>query len=186
MAAESKDSVESAESAESVVSMESERSMDFEQLCNNLEENFAEVYAKFKIHFYQEMFTMMEERETSLSAVETFCVELIHALGSPTVNEFSSFINISPPNAAYKVNSLIKKGYIKKERSKDDKREYHLMVTDKYFQYYNLNTAYLKRIMARIREHFDTEQVAFIARVLQVMNEELMPEVPRCNVAAEG
>lgn len=162
-----------------------EQKIDFEELRKNLEENFADVYAKFKIHFYQELFTMIESSETSLSTVETFCVELIHALGRPTVNEFSSFINISPPNAAYKVNSLIKKGYIKKERSKDDKREYHLTVTDKYYQYYNLNTAYLKRIMERICEHFEPEQVAFIAKVLHVMNEELMPEVPRCGTAEE-
>ncbi len=36
-------------------------------------------------------------------------METIQALGTPTVNEFATFMRISPPNAAYKVNSLIKK-----------------------------------------------------------------------------
>ena len=74
-----------------------------------------------------------------LTTVETFCVEIINALGHPTVNEFSSFVNISPPNAAYKINSLIQKGYVTKEQSPDDKREYHLSVTQKYFDYCNIS-----------------------------------------------
>lgn len=155
-----------------------------DELCNKLAENFAEVYAKFKIHFYQEAFKIIQEKEASLSTVEVFCVELIHALKNPTVNEFSSFINISAPNAAYKVNSLIKKGYIQKVRSADDKREYHLMVTDKYYKYYNLSSSYLTRVVRRIFERFGANQLEFINQVLQIMNEELMPEIPKPNIAA--
>lgn len=70
---------------------------------------FDEVYTKFKLHFYQEIFAHFQNREASLTTVETFCVESIMALGSPTVNEFATFMRISPPNAAYKVNSLVKK-----------------------------------------------------------------------------
>ena len=91
-----------------------------------------EVYNKFKMHFYQQVFARFENREASLTTVETFCVETIHALGQPTVNEFASFVKISPPNAAYKVNSLIKKGYLEKRQSTVDKREYHLVVTPKF------------------------------------------------------
>ncbi len=151
-------------------------------VCRELNDNFAAVYEKFKIHFYQEAFTIMQEREASLSTVEVFCVELIHALHSPTVNEFANFINISAPNAAYKVNSLLKKGYIKKVQSADDKREYHLVVTEKYYKYYNLSTSYLSRVVRRIYQRFSGEQLKFISEVLQVMNEELMPEAPSPNI----
>ena len=153
------------------------------QLTKKLEENFAEIYAKFKIHFYQEMFSQLHGRETSLTTVETLCVETIHALNNPTVKEFSSFINISPPNAAYKINSLISKGYIKKVRSADDRREYQLMVTDKYYQYYNISASYQNQVMQRIREHFKPEQLDIINTVLQVINDELMPEIPNRLVA---
>lgn len=156
------------------------------ELCDRLAENFAEVYAKFKIHFYQEVFALIQERETTLSTVEVFCVELIHALKNPSINEFSTFINISAPNAAYKVSNLIKKGYIQKVRSDDDRREYHLVVTEKYYRYYNLSTSYLTRVVRRILERFGSEQLAFINEVLQVMNEELMPEMPRCNTAGRA
>ena len=155
--------------------------VDMENLSTELGNNFIQVYTKFKIHFYQEMFGLIQERETSLSTVEVFCVELIHALNNPTVNEFANFINISAPNAAYKVNSLIKKGYIDKVQSTEDKREYHLQVTDKYYRYYNLSTSYGAQVVRRICERFGVEQLNFINEVLQVMNEELMPEMPTLN-----
>ena len=71
-----------------------------------LKDAFFNVYTKFKLHFYQEIFSRFQDREASLTTVETFCMEAIQALGSPTVNEFATFMRISPPNAAYKVNSL--------------------------------------------------------------------------------
>lgn len=55
----------------------------------------------------------MREREGSLSAMEAFSIEIIHALGEPTIGRFAEFLNISQSNATYKVNSLIKKGYLK-------------------------------------------------------------------------
>ena len=72
-----------------------------------LEEKFEIVYTKFKLHFYQEIFARFQNREASLTTVETFAMETIQALGSPTVNEFASFMKISPPNAAYKINSYV-------------------------------------------------------------------------------
>ena len=108
-----------------------------------LEQAFFNVYTKFKLHFYQEIFRRFQDREASLTTVETFCMESIMALGSPTVNEFATFMRISPPNAAYKVNSLVKKGYIRKVQSPDDRREYHLEVTQKDIDYYNTSNDYM-------------------------------------------
>ena len=71
-----------------------------------LEDSFTEVYTKFKLHFYQEIFSAFQDQEAGLSAMETFCMEVILALNEPTVNEFASFVRISSPNAAYKINSL--------------------------------------------------------------------------------
>ena len=82
-----------------------------------LDQTFNSVYTKFKLHFYKAVFSRFQDREASLTAVETFCMEIIMALGRPTINEFARFVNISPPNAAYKVNSLIQKGYVRKEQS---------------------------------------------------------------------
>lgn len=138
---------------------------------------FNTVYTKFKLHFYKEIFDRFQTREASLTTVETFCMETILALGRPTVNEFASFMSISSPNAAYKVNSLIKKGYINKVQSKEDRREYHLEVTQKYIDYYNISSRYTDLVMDRICKRFTSEECAKLTEMLNIVSHELMPEV---------
>ena len=142
-----------------------------------LKESFRGVYTKFKLHFYQAVFSRFQSQESSLTTVEGFCMEIILALGRPTINEFARFVHISPPNAAYKVNSLIQKGYIRKERSPEDKREYHLAVTQKYIDYYNINYRYLNTVMDRIQDRFPPEDVQRLDEMLRIISTELMPEI---------
>ncbi len=142
-----------------------------------LEESFDRIYTKFKLHFYQAVFSRFQTQEASLTAVETFCMEIIQALGEPTVNEFASFVNISSPNAAYKINSLIRKGYVEKVQSLNDRREYHLRPTRKFHDYYDLSRAYIREVMDRVRERFTPEELVQMDRVLQIVGQELMPEV---------
>ena len=154
-----------------VESLKKERAMEM------LEQTFSDIYMKFKVHFYQEIFKQINAREMTLSTVEVFCVEIIHALQEPTVNEFANFIQVSSPNAAYKVNSLIKKGYIKKVQSEHDKREYHLRVTPKYFEYYNLSQNYLTEVTKRAEEHFSVEEILKFDQMLEEISKDLMPEI---------
>ena len=142
-----------------------------------LQDSFSKVYTKFKLHFYKKFFERVQDRETSLTTVETFCMEIIHSIDHPTVNEFARVASISSPNAAYKINNLIKKGYLRKVQSENDKREYHLEVTEKYLSYYNMSYRYIGTVMRRVEEHFTPEELAIIERVLRVMDEELMPEI---------
>ena len=150
-----------------------------------LDESFNRVYTKFKLHFYRAVFSRFQTREASLTTVETFCMEIINALGHPTIAEFSSFVNISPPNAAYKVNSLVKKGYIRKIQSPEDRREYHLEVTQKYIDYYNISSSYMAEVMDRIVHRFPAEDCAKLEEILTVVSRELMPEVPLPDRLAE-
>lgn len=138
---------------------------------------FNDVYTKFKLHFYQKVFEKLQERETSLTTVETFCMEIIYALKNPTINEFARLANLSGPNAAYKVSSLMKKGYIRKIQSKEDKREYHLEVTEKYIDYYNISYQYVGTVIERMKDRFSEGELEVIQRVLTVMRDELMSEV---------
>ena len=142
-----------------------------------LEQRFETVYTKFKLHFYQEIFERFQNREASLTTVETFAMATIQALGSPTVNEFASFMRISPPNAAYKINSLIRKGYVQKIQSAQDKREYHLRVTEKYKEYYNVSSDYVRVVTERMRERFTPEECTKLEEMLSIISKELMPEI---------
>ena len=141
-----------------------------------LEKNFAEVYNKFKLQFYRRVFELVRERDGSLSAMEAFSLEVIYMLGQPTVSQFADFLNISQSNATYKVNNLIKKGYLERQNSTVDRREYHLILSEKYFTYMEIYANYELTVMRRVIERFAEEDVACFDRILQVMSSELMPE----------
>ena len=142
-----------------------------------LQDAFIKVYTKFKMHFYRKVFERLQDRETSLTTVETFCMEIIYAQNKPTVAEFAEVANLSSPNAAYKVNNLVKKGYLKRVQSETDKREFHLEVTEKYLNYYNISYNYMEIVMKRIEERFTPEEIQTLVKVLRIMDEELMPEI---------
>lgn len=144
----------------------------------DMEESFAEVYNGFKLHFYREVFGNWTDREATLTTVESFCMEVIYALKRPTINEFASFIRISQPNAAYKVNNLIKKGYLNKVQSETDRREYYLEVTDKYLAYYNVGSFYMYETLARTRKRLTKEQLETAVEVLHIILDEMRSDMP--------
>lgn len=142
-----------------------------------LNESFMKVYTKFKLYFYKSLFEKIKNRETTLTTVETYCIEIIHAMGRPTVSEFASFIQISSPNAAYKINSLVKKGYLNKVQSQEDKREYYLEVTERYMNYHHITTNYVDIVTERMKERFTQEELVVLEKLLNIVHDELTPEV---------
>ena len=142
-----------------------------------LDQAFEQVYNKFKLHFYQKIFSRFEDREATLTTVESFCMEVIMALREPTIAEFSHMMNLSTPNAAYKINSLVKKGYVERIQSSTDKREYHLRPTQKYIYYYNISYSYLHQVMERAKERFSPEDLQKLEEMLVIFSDELMPEI---------
>ena len=142
-----------------------------------MENAFLNVYTKLNLHFYQRIFQRLNTREATLSTVEALSVEIINALGTPTVTDFARFINISVANATYKVQCLIKKGYLTKEQSKDDRRVYHLHVTDRFSEYQKMSTGYISQIFERVERYYPPDEVAKLTEMLEIISTELMPEI---------
>ena len=141
-----------------------------------LQESILRLYRRLRLDGYRKLFGAVQEREGSLSAIEAFSADLINLLGEPTLSQFAEYVGISQPNATYKVNNLIRKGYIVKENSDTDRREYHLKLSDKFYSYNGLMQSYIDTVLGRIRERFTPEELATFAHVLAVMSDELMPE----------
>ena len=138
-----------------------------------LEQNFETLYLMFRSNYFKRILEEIGPKEGSLSATESYCVEIIYLLGKPTVSEFSQYLNLSVPNATYKINSLVKKGYVLREQSATDLREQKLCVTEKFLSYYGLNDVVIANLMKRIREEFPARDVEvlddMIKRVIELM-----------------
>ena len=132
-----------------------------------LEKKFEKLYLRFRANYYRRMVGTIGVREGSLSATESYCVEIIHLMENPTITRFADFLNISMPNAHYKVGSLIAKGYVTKTPSSADRREFHLAVTDKFLSYYGLNDKDNARLMNDIRATFTADEVTQLEDMLE-------------------
>lgn len=135
------------------------------------------VYSGLRLHFYMQVMSRFDQREATLTTVEAFSMEVIHEMGEPTVSEFSEMMGISSPNAAVRINSLIRKGYVEKIRSEEDKRTYHLHPTQKFMEYNRINLSYLQTIVERCEKRFTVQQLQTLEEMLNIINNELMPEI---------
>lgn len=127
-------------------------------------------YARFRLITYQGMFRLLRERDSSLSAAEAFAVDVIYLLQEPTIKEFADCLGISQPNATYKVNHLIQKGYVQKTPSQEDRREAHLHVTEKYMRYWEESNQTLNRALETLQKRFSPEEVETFTRILQELS----------------
>ncbi len=141
-----------------------------------IEKNFTDIVDKFELQFFRRIFDLVRERDGSLSAMEAFSLEIIKMLDTPTVGQFADFLNISQSNATYKVNSLIRKGYLERQNSSTDRREYHLVLSEKYYRYEELLTSYVHTVIGRIQERFPEPDQQKLDEMLTVISTELMPE----------
>jgi DNA-binding MarR family transcriptional regulator len=80
-------------------------------------------------------------------------------------------VNISQPNATYRISNLISKGYVRKVLSLDDRREYYLEVTDKFSKNYGMNSSFNADLMAGIREKFTKDEVAVMEKMIKKLND---------------
>lgn len=135
------------------------------------------VYSGLRLHFYMQVMPRFDAREATLTAVEAFSMEVIYAMHEPTVTEFSEMMGISSPNAAVRINSMIRKGYLTKVRSEEDKRTFHLHPTQKFMDYNRINISYLQTIVERCESRFTKEELTTLEKMLNVIDTELMPEI---------
>ncbi len=131
--------------------------------------DFEGIYRYFRLAHYQNLFATISEKPGSLSATEAFSVEVIYLLGEPTIGEFADFIGISQPNASYKVNALVSKGYITKESCESDKRECRLVVTKKFRDYYGTQMPDI----SNITKDFSEEENAVMRKLSQRLAKEI-------------
>jgi DNA-binding MarR family transcriptional regulator len=135
-----------------------------------LEKEFEKLYFKFRNNYCKNLFSGVNGDDESLSPTESYCVEAIFLLNRPTVHQFANYVNISQPNATYRISNLISKGYVRKVLSEDDRREYFLEVTDKFSKNYGMNASFNAQLMSGIREKFSEEEIVLLENMIKRLN----------------
>ena len=141
-----------------------------------LQDCILNLYHRLRLDSYRQLFGVISEKSGSLSATEAFSADIIHLLGEPTLGQFAETIGISQPNATYKVNNLVTKGYVEKLTSETDRREVRLKTIGKFDRYFNENGERLRAASERLNGQFSQEELTAAERVLTALLQDLEGE----------
>ena len=141
------------------------------QVMDMLNAEIIDLYKKFRLMTYRELFGRIRDRDGSLSATEAYAVDVIFLLNNPTITQLAETLGISQPNATYKVNNLVAKGYVSKTVSEDDKRECRLSVSDRFYKYYGNLDHFADRAAAALEKEFSPEELQTFQVMLRSLGE---------------
>lgn len=118
-----------------------------------------DIVRKTKLHFYRSVFREFEDSDRPLSIEESMLLEVIDYLDRPSINDLVNFLHISQPNISYKVNVLVKKGYVRKVKSNKDQRFLHVVLTEDYLSYKQKKNEFTKDAMTRAEEKLNQKEI---------------------------
>ena len=118
-----------------------------------------DIVRKTKLHFYRSVFREFEDSDRPLGIMETMLLEVIDYLDRPSINDLVNFLHISQPNISYKVNVLVKKGYVRKVKSNKDQRFLHVVLTEDYLSYKQKKNEFTKDAMTRAEEKLNQKEI---------------------------
>ena len=128
------------------------------------------LYEKLRLKHYRDLFSRVKERDGSLSATEAYAADVIYLLGDPTVSAFAETLGISQPNATYKINNLVSKGYAVRSASDADRRECRVSVGDRFFSYYNTDYPFLAEGVEHLQKNYSPQEISLFERMLDDLN----------------
>jgi len=67
---------------------------------------------------------------SSLTISQLQYIDAIHALGAPAITEIANELNITKASVTAGVNKLVDMGYLTKTQSEEDKRVFHVSLTE--------------------------------------------------------
>ena len=129
-----------------------------------------DLYKQFRLRNYQALFNRIREKDGSLSATEAYAVDVIYLLGNPTITQLAEALGISQPNATYKVNNLVSKGYVVKTASEDDKRECRLQVCDRFYKYYGNLDHFADKAVKDLETEYSPQELELFAKMLRSLS----------------
>ncbi len=101
-------------------------------------------------------------------------INLIMFMDNCTVSKLADMLNISKPAVTVRVNQLIEKGIVIKQKSKLDERVNILMISPKVYTTYGDEDRRINHALAKLCEEYPPEDVDRFAEMLNSLSENLV------------
>lgn len=104
-----------------------------------------------------------DERFAELSMRQILYLNTILKLENPTFSDLARELKVTKPSVTAIVGTLITKGYVQKVQDADDRRTYHIVITNKAREFNQLHEAVHKRLADFLAAQLDADEVEQLA-----------------------
>ncbi len=94
-------------------------------------------------------------------------IESISRLGEPTFMELAGYMELSKPTVTIMIDNMIKGEYVKKSRSPDDRRVFHLSLTLKSKKIIESHNKIFEDFSREISEKFEAKELQNLISLLK-------------------
>jgi DNA-binding MarR family transcriptional regulator len=101
-----------------------------------------------------------------LSMRQVVYLQTITEIERPTFSDVADRLGVSKPSVTAIVGTLIRKGYVKKIQSEEDRRVYHIVLTKKGQDFEQLHTATHQRLAQHLVRNLTAEEAQQLAQLL--------------------
>lgn len=108
-----------------------------------------------------------------LTVNDEYYLDIIYRLGGPTYTEFAEAAVITKPAATQIVKRFIEKGYVRRIRSTEDRRVYHLRPDDSVKQYFDENYRFLDEVFDKCLSVLDQDEIAQLKAIFSKIDRNL-------------
>ena len=135
---------------------------------------------KILIEFINTLDLSLKKMQTNASEFSKLTVsqlqyiDAIGTLGKPAVSDVASQLNITKASVTTAINKLIELGYVVKTQSEDDKRVFHVTLTETGQKLVNVKhqalKAYMEFIDAALSEEETAQFEAILTKLVKLFN----------------
>ena len=102
-----------------------------------------------------------------LSITEMHTIDAIGTKGSRTMGKIAYDLRITVGTLTSAINRLIKKGYVERSRTEEDRRVVLVCLTEKGLQAYKIHADFHKEMVEATLNYYDEERQEILCEVLQ-------------------
>lgn len=110
----------------------------------------------------------------NMSYRDIMFINLIMFMDNCTVSKLADMLNISKPAVTVRVNQLIEKGIVIKQKSKLDERVNILMISPQVYTTYGEEDRRINHALTKLCEEYPPEDVERFAEMMNSLSEDLV------------
>ncbi len=142
-------------------------------------ETHSEILNRFFVRVFNKILALEELalKDTNVSVSEIHIIEAVSELctrGESTMKNIASRLYLSPGAVSVAVNTLVNKGYLRRENGERDRRKIYIFLTEKAEKAEKKHRLFHDRMIESIKNNLSEEELSALSRSLISLEEFLM------------